>query len=106
MKKYITLFMIVAVAFLFMGQTDSLAKTAKQAVAQLSVDNDGLSYYKLKTPKIYQPKSTVAEDKDAHRFGGWFVTEIVSLQNRVSKIWDRVLPIIYKTFNKNIAVVD
>jgi len=105
MKKYIILFMIVAVAFLFVGQTDSLAKTARQATAELAKDHDGVTYYQLKTPKIFQYESKANEDKESYRLGKWFVTEVESLQKRVIRFWDRVLPIIYKNY-RTIAVAE
>ena len=106
MKKYISILMVFAVTLLFVGQIDTFAKTAKQSTEELSVARDGETFYQLKAPKTYQSKSKADEDKAAApRFGRWFVTEIDSLQNRISRFWDRILPMIYKTY-KNIAVVD
>ena len=106
MKKYISILMVFAVALLFIGQSDALAKTSKQATEELSKDRDGETFYQAQAPKNYQSKSNTAEDKAAApRLGRWFVTEIDALQHRVSRFWDQVFPMIYKNY-KNIAVVD
>jgi len=106
MKKYISILMIFAVALLFVGQSDALAKTAKEATAELSKDNDGVTYYQLKAPKTFKAKSILEIDKaDAPRADRLFTVEIISLQNREIKFWDQVVEKIYKIYYKYIAVV-
>ena len=107
MKKYITLFMIVAMAFLFVGQRDSFAKTARAASEELSKERDGDTYYQLKAPKTYRVELEMEEVKtDIPRLGRLFTVDIESLQSKVSKFWDQMLPVISKKLYKFVAVVD
>ena len=106
MKKYMTLFMIVAMAFLFVGQRDSFAKTAQAASEELSKDRDGETYYQLRAPKTFKADLELDQGKQAYHFGRWFVTKIEAFQDRTSRFWHKVQPVIYKTYNKFIAVVD
>ena len=107
MKKYIAILMVFAVALLFVTQSDALAKTQKQATAELNKVDDGLVYYQLKSPKTYNPKSkSSGEQETAPRFSKWFGIEIDAFQNRVDQFWHRIwLPAKYKNY-KHIEVVD
>ena len=98
--------MIVAVSFFFVGKSDSLAKTAQQATAELSKEGDGETYYQLQAPKTFQVKSESEERADDPRLGRLFTAEIESLQNKVSRFWHQVLPKFEKIYYKNIEVVD
>ena len=107
MKKYNTLLMVVAVAFLFVGQSDSLAKTAKSATQELSKVRDGETYYRVEAPKTFQVKSETSEDETGlPKLGKLFEAKVEALRKRVSWFWDQVLPMIDKIYYKYIAVVD
>jgi len=105
MKKYISMILVLAVALLFVGQRDGLAKTQKQATAELSKVDDGEVYYQAKAPKAYKLKS-VEDQATAPRFGKWFEAEIDELHKRVERFWQRLwLPVKERNF-KSIEAVE
>ena len=106
MKKYITLIMIVAMTFLFVGQSDSFAKTAQAASEELSKATDGEIYYQVRAPRTFEVEAEMDEQKDEYRLGRWFVTEVEALQNKVSRFWHQMLPKFERIYHKYIAVVD
>ena len=102
MKRFITILLVFAVALLFFAQSDTLAKTEKNATKRLNPVSDG-EVYDVQKPKAFKYKSICSkDDSTSPRFSKKFALEVLAVSKRVSDLWQSfVLPIFYHSDEKS-----
>ncbi len=95
MKTFISIFTVFAIALILFTQSDSFAKTERQATKRLSVVNDS-EVYNVQKPQVFKHKTENAEDEEiVPRLWEKFTIEISSFSKRARDWWKSVvLPVV------------
>lgn len=105
MKRIIAILTTVTIALLFFVQTESFAKTEKQAAKRLSVENGGEEVYQSPTTTVLKFKSKGSENQATNpKFGKKIDLVVEVAYKRIGDFWYKIILPVFNPRNTKYSI--